>query len=542
MAAALMHDIASLTTQLDVAARVQRVLHGCLTRRRTVDDLLDVAELTSHLAWRTHSGLFALSDVESALQELSAIPDRMATNCANQVAGRTLHVLTEAYTVGGHTKLAYRWMEAMDDEQHAVVLVRQRTPIAPEVVAPHGRGIPVLDLAALGVRKSGDRLRVLLALFGAAHRVMLHIHPDDACSVAAAYQLPRADIRFINHADHVAWLGAGLPIAQVNLRQSATDLSIARRGIAADACVELPLPLGDRCEIPRKEARARLGFGDREILILTVASGYKYCPIGGRSLTPLLHRALSRPEVRLLAIGPHPDHSVFSPLIEQYPGRVRALGPVIDVRGYRAAADIYLDSYPFGSCTSMLESAVCGTPVLAYQPDYNALGIMYSESPCLPREAYATDTLAASHELLDQLLERPAFREAQGDVLSRGVAGHLSDAFRITLAQATSRQYSAAAWRTPVPRMAGTLDALIGGLGENPCTYAGDFHQHALSHAERLLVHAVQLSARAVRKLRGQLAHPGTQTSVPPERRQAAPRTVVATFSGSHRSLPDVRG
>jgi hypothetical protein len=67
----------------------------------------------------------------------------------------------------------------------------------------------------------------------------------------------------------------------------------------------------------------------------------------------------------LLAVGPT-DSGLWNKANKLTAGCVRALGVLPDPASYRDAADIYLDSTPFASITSLLESAALGTPCLAY--------------------------------------------------------------------------------------------------------------------------------------------------------------------------------
>ena len=67
--------------------------------------------------------------------------------------------------------------------------------------------------------------------------------------------------------------------------------------------------------------RRQLGIGASEILMLTVASGYKYNPVEGRSLFDVLDQLLARPNLKIMAIGSDPGHPVFAPLEERHPGK-----------------------------------------------------------------------------------------------------------------------------------------------------------------------------------------------------------------------------
>ena len=486
----------SLARRLNVARRIQTELLTLVPKRQgSTERLLDLCEFTGRLAWRNHTGSYAIPEIESVLRDLEW-PSRAEPKVNPRlVENRTLHVLTESYAVGGHTRMVQRWITHANQDRHAVVLVRQQGPLQPSWLIPEGSKTPLIDLCALGIVNSTDRVDALLKLFDAARRIVLHIHPDDACSVAAAYQRPGLDIRLINHADHVAWLGAGLPVSHIHLRPGGVNLSVERRGIERTACEILPIPITQPVAPPRKPAREQLGLRDQDVAILTIARPQKYLPIDGRSLLELFQQALARPEVRLIAIGPDARHPVFAPLVARYGDRVQTLGIIPATQAHWVAADIYVDSFPFGSATSLLESAAVGTPVVSYQPDYRTLGILYADSACLPRSSYAVETLEAGHTLLEQLITQPGLRQQRSQEIKSGVQPHLAASFQTALTNVMDRPrpVPSSAWRGEIPSLNGPLDRVISGLGMNPLYYQSLDASRALSLREQLKLRALRL-------------------------------------------------
>lgn len=479
-----MHHVQGDARMLE-SRRVLGILRGCLRRaRRDAERSLRLVEISAQVAWVCHAGTFVLPDAETVLREHAGLSDPLATVAADarRVEHRTLHVVTEAYAIGGHTRLVKRWIDLIDDETHAVVLVRQRHGFDPAWIIPQGRDVPCIDLEG---ERVGPRARVarLIAMFQAARRVILHIHPDDACAVAAAYRSPRADIHFLNHADHVAWLGAGLPAVLLNLRHRGTRLAESRRGIAAAACGVVPVPITPPAAIDRDEARERLGIGAHERVILTIASGYKYNAVGGRSLLEPLDRVLRRRDTRLVAVGPEPGHPVFAALAERHPGRVLCMGTVQVSAAHRAAADVYLDSYPFASITSMLESAALGTPVVAYQPDRDELEILYSECPWFPPDAYAAGDPGRLVEMLDERLDDEALRRDLSARNQAGMAMHFPEAWRTAIRAHLSRDVPKVPWRgRGIGFRDDRVDRVLSGLMENVRTYTRQPDSLGLDH------------------------------------------------------------
>jgi hypothetical protein len=69
----------------------------------------------------------------------------------------------------------------------------------------------------------------------------------------------------------------------------------------------------------------------------------------------------------LAVVGPG-DDPPWPAFQARFRPRVVLLPPTPDLDDLRAAADIYVDSFPTGSLTSLLDSAVLATPVVSLQP------------------------------------------------------------------------------------------------------------------------------------------------------------------------------
>jgi len=321
----------------------------------------------------------------------------------------------------------------------------------------------------MGYRSRLDRLRVLKVLMQQADRVVLHIHPDDAVSVAAAHRAQHSDLRFLNHADHVSWVGAGLPMHVLHLRPAGRRLASARRGVAESAGSILPIPLTRPARIDKGAARMELGFGAYETVLLTVASGYKFGPVGDRSLQGLFQALLQRRHIKLVAIGPDKGHPVFAPLAEAFPGRVLLPGVIQHPETFRAAADVYLDSYPFCSPTSMFESALMGTPIVAYQPGFEALEVLYSECPGLCPDDYAAADLIRLQEVFERAAYDGVFRDEVAARMDLGFKPNLAGGWRQSLEDNLSTCHLQKDWqgRELEPESL-DLDVVLAGLGADP--------------------------------------------------------------------------
>jgi glycosyltransferase involved in cell wall biosynthesis len=331
-------------------------------------------------------------------------------------ARRVLHVLSEAYGTGGHTRLAWRWM-TRDPRVSDVALTNHRGAVPePLVEATRQQGAQLHDLR----RTHPDLLSravALRTLMDGADLVVLHVHPNDAVALAAV-NLPgrRPPVIYENHADHAFWLGLGGADLVCDLRPAASRLSRELRGFAAERVGMLPLPL----ETPPSsstaaELRAQLGIQPDAVVAVTVSAEHKVAATWGRGMDQLLDRALAMaPRLTVVLAGPPPT-GAWARLTRRYPKRVFAVGPVSDPGPYYAMADVYLDSYPTRAVTSVLEAALLGLPVLTIEdiPEDVHAHIFQADSPGmvgLPRVHTREQYTVALRRLVDD----PELRAQQG--------------------------------------------------------------------------------------------------------------------------------
>ena len=386
--------------------------------------VLRSAMLAASYGWYAPMGLLADPELERLVVRAVRRGDPPPTVDGGRDTGRVLHVLTEAYGTGGHTRLAWRWMS--------------RDPRVSDVVLTHHRGDvpqPLLDVvAAQGatmheLRRSHPdlttRVAALRALMDRADLVVLHVHPNDAIALAAVnLPGPRPPVVYENHADHAYWLGVGAADLVCDLRASASRLSRGLRGIAPERIGVLPLPL----ETPPSAAtaaqlRAELGIAPDAVVAVSVSAEHKIAATWGRGMDGLLDRALAMTPRLTVVLAGVPSQGVWARLEKKHPGRFFLMGHVTDPGPYYAMADVYLDGYPTRAVTSALEAALLGVPLLTIAdiPADEYAHVFQSDSPGLvglpqvrTREQY---TVA-----LRRLVSDPELRAREGAAARASVA------------------------------------------------------------------------------------------------------------------------
>ena len=329
------------------------------------ENALRLITLGSDWSWFNHTGMFASPTFENLLMTIGTklAPDSPDRRIAGEHR-RVLHVLTQAYPTGGHTRLAWRWMSLDESSQHSVLLTSQYDLAVPSRLKSGCDG----RLYCLGNLSQVEKVQAVATHLGEHDVIVLHIHPFDAVAVAACAGVAnRSRTLIVNHADHVFWLGLSAADQIVNLRPASEWIAHDRRTGSSDQFVRLALPLDQPNVNPGagRDLRASLGIAEDEPVVATIAEPYKFATSGGPDFMDLVSRLFTRIlSAHLIAIGPSPDSRGWSGLQREFPTRVHLLGTTPDYASTLAAADVYLDSFPFSSITSILEAALYGVPVV----------------------------------------------------------------------------------------------------------------------------------------------------------------------------------
>jgi hypothetical protein len=312
-----------------------------------------------------------------------------------------LHVLNEALPFGGHTAMATNWMQ--DDRSkriHSVALLSQTLPVPHELVQAvrksGGNVYPADSTQSFLSRATWlRRLAYELASF-----VVLHVDLDDVISPVAFGGDGGPPVLMVNHAAHIFWIGGSIADLVVNCRGSVQEESWTHlhRGIPRYATIPIPLlkPTGSNAGTfvntrKREEARENIGIPKDSVCILTIGDSFKYTPIDALNFIEVCEDILrDAPDAFLVAVGPEAD-GCWKIARDRFGSRLRVYGRQsrTQIAVFHQAADIYIEGFPFGSTTALLEAGIRGIPVVL------------APAECPP--PYGSDGVA-----LDEVLVRPS--------------------------------------------------------------------------------------------------------------------------------------
>jgi hypothetical protein len=173
---------------------------------------------------------------------------------------------------------------------------------------------------------------------------------------------------FMNHADHVFWLGVGVSDMVAHIRDESAVVSQRLRGVSASRSCVLPLPLVPRAApFSREEAKRRLGIPRDGVVLFSAGAPHKYKATTGPHFTEVVLPILEKhTKAFLVVVGPA-NGAPWEESSARTGGRIRLYGLREDIDPFIAAADIFLNSFPLGSLTTALEASLQGIPVINYE-------------------------------------------------------------------------------------------------------------------------------------------------------------------------------
>ena len=386
-----------------------------------------VAQVAARYAFPANVGLFGSQRLERILlnagKQISSVPSSNP-KARNNETKNILHVLTYARPVGGDSRCVWRWIREDTGNRHSVVVTSQadincsyKVPDTFEEATIKSGGF--LRTLSAPPSRPIDQARELRSLCREMDIVVLHLFPYDVVPILAlAGDCPDAKTLFVNHSDHTFWIGGSVAHGIVDLRHQNRAFVTSRRGLDPERCSVLPIPLSCGAQSPSKrEAKIALGCDPEVVLLLTVASPFKYSCPGQPKFLDLTVPVLARhPRATLVAVGPDLRGEWLNAK-NQTDGRIVPLGTRWDTDILYSAADIYLDSVPFSSITSLLEAGSHGASLLGYRPSDPDLSLFGPGAPGLDGAIELADDAQDYQMRLTRLITDVDYRHNSADRL-----------------------------------------------------------------------------------------------------------------------------
>ncbi len=353
-------------------------------RRAAANDpqLLSLLEETAAAAHWDHPGRFADGALENILLRIGrelppAEPREPFPGIGSRgKKSRTLHVVSELGSIGGHSRILTKWIQRDPSSAHAIVITRQmKAPPDFLVKIWEEREAPFMHLnPGNSLLDGARRLRKLAAGFD---RVILHHRPNDSIPVLAFARPGGCPVAMFNHAHF--WFSFGSTVSDVIINTMPYFQGLTRRHRFPRHTALLlgssGLEAMHGTVIDKAAAKEQIGFPPNRPVAVTIGWEHYFKPMGDYDFFRTAAKLLERhSELHLLMIGV-PENSALVPTRLRQTGRVHLLGPVSDPGRYYRAADLSLECFPMSSLGGFGETVAYGEafPVPTYGPGENVL-------------------------------------------------------------------------------------------------------------------------------------------------------------------------
>ncbi len=393
-----------------------RAMERAVGRARDLSVRCARAKKAADFAVSHTTDVFASDVLERAFTDLAQtihVPQQK-----NYTPGTTLHVMTEAYTSGGHTRCVERWAQQMVKYQHSCVLLRQTEKIPPQlrdVMQKSGGDLFVLDKNETIVQ-SAIRLRQMASEY---ELIVLHIHMNDPIALVA-FGTPEFErpVIFFNHADHAFWIGVSISDYVADLNNNRNELTRTQRGAARASVLGIPADNTNVLKINKDVARKKLGIAPKQKMIFSSGQATKYDPLGHPDFSDIISDLIDADnDIVFYVAGANADSIFWPRLRKKYPNNLVLVGRLdyaTEYPLYLGAADLVIDSTPVGGETAIIDAVRAGKPVLTLNSVVQADFLITSGACC---HTYS-DLLVRAHKILD---DKQYAAELFDDVWSRFV-------------------------------------------------------------------------------------------------------------------------
>jgi hypothetical protein len=326
-------------------------------------------------AYANHPGFFVCENIEKSLIECAKnIPiSNLSYNIKKESEKRrVLHVISEGYDTGGHTRLVKNWIKRDSESVHSLVTTWQSTTIPKwltEAIEESGGNVISLESISDKFMEKASELRKIA--YEWADIVVLHVHMNDPIPTIAFGVDGGPPIIHMNHADHCFWIGASIIDVCVDISKYGQLLTLNRRGIYNSLMLPIPLSLVEYNRDEDKDAiREKYGIKKDTTVLLTIASEYKFKSFNeGIDYCSIMKTVVNKFEdVILIVIGPE-NIGKWKDLNELTDGKVKIMGLQANVENFYKISDIYIESFIMGSFTSRLDGIKYGLPAIKFKND-----------------------------------------------------------------------------------------------------------------------------------------------------------------------------
>ncbi|MCC0681668.1 glycosyl transferase [Clostridioides sp. ES-S-0005-03] len=326
--------------------------------------VLDIVSKIARFSVFNHTGLYSCEKCERALLECANnLPDveniKLFTK-KDLKRRKVLHVLSEGYSTGGHTRVVKNWIESDKDSVHSIITTWQSETLPDWLLkATDESGGEIISLDSV----SDDYLKRAMALrtiaYDWADIVVLYVHMWDTIPVVAFGIDGKIPILHVNHYDSTFWLGASTADIVIDFSEVSQSITLNKRGV--DKSEILPIPLIEKEVFSKSKIRKQYNLDDDVTIILTIANERKYNSVNDINYFKIAKTLIENTDnTIIIVVGVDTDNIYWKTLSNVTNNRILCFGTAKNIDDFYRISDIYLESFMVGSHTSKLDAILYG--------------------------------------------------------------------------------------------------------------------------------------------------------------------------------------
>lgn len=279
----------------------------------------------------------------------------------------TLHIMTEAYLSGGHTRVVERWIESSDKtEKHCIIFTSSNTEVMPEALIQNvkNRNGEIIEVDSnLDILQKAQNLADYASKF---EHIILHIHPFDYIPIIAfgsnSFKRP---IYFYNHADHLPWFGLSIIDCLLEIRTYGKKITKLKRNYDNSIVLGIPTVINKNNPYIENNNMDKSYLKNKKV-ILSYGNSYKFNNFYHLSLLDYI-KMFDENYVFILIGLNEENNSNFYNYSSSNPNKliIKNTVPFDELRQYLNLADIIIDSFPVCGGTALLDAINLNKPVLS---------------------------------------------------------------------------------------------------------------------------------------------------------------------------------
>ncbi|WMX15215.1 hypothetical protein [Aureispira sp. CCB-E] len=340
---------------------------------------------------------------------------------------KVLHIGTEFYNIGGHTKVVLDWIENDIYSNSEILLTNQQQQVLlPEGIPKHYlKGTSEIDKAVM--------LRDFLYK-NYFDVIVLHQHMEDIVPTLALWDIRKKTgsiVLFYNHANFRFSLGNIIADKRINFNSGDVVISKKYRYPVNDYV--LNFVLGEKkYKKPSSEVlikyRQETGLEESKVIFFAIGSPYKYAPFEEQNFFAEWNQFLSKNHhCTLIVVGStEDDFRRFCPNLKKVDNLLlkgRVTKPIV----YYQISDYIVDTYPLPAGLGTLDGLYYGLPpILSYQENSVLLGKAVNKLYPDTIVNYLSYTNKQEYfEFIEEEIETKAYKKWASPIIEK----HIEDKF-----------------------------------------------------------------------------------------------------------------